>query len=105
MKRRKNKAAAATGLTAVILVIILLFFAVYYYNRALSVREEGRDLLYQLREGTVFRWSEEGITEYKEEGWSTYVIICRDQMEPLKKMSIHFTCEEEHLIMRFLPAA
>ena len=44
MKRRKNKAAAATGLTAVILVIILLFFAVYYYNRALSVREEGRDL-------------------------------------------------------------
>ena len=99
MKRRKNKAAAATGLTAVILVIILLFFAVYYYNRALSVREEGRDLLYQLREGTVFRWSEEGITEDKEEGWSTYVIICRDQMEPLKKMSIHFTCEEEHLIM------
>lgn len=82
-----------------ILVIILLFFAVYYYNRALSVREEGRDLLYQLREETVFRWSEEGITEYKEEGWSTYVIICRDQMEPLKKMSIHFTCEEEHLIM------
>lgn len=84
MKRRKNKAAAATGLTAVILVIILLFFAVYY-NRALSAREEGRDLLYQLREGTVYRWSEEGITEYKEEGWSTYVIICRDQMEPLKK--------------------
>ncbi len=54
MKRRKNKAAAATGLTAVILVIILLFFAVYYYNRALSVREEGRDLLYSSEGGPYF---------------------------------------------------
>ena len=98
MKRRKSRAAAAIGLTAVILVVILLFFG-FYHKRALSGKDEGRDLLYQLREGTVYRWSEEGITEDKADSWSTYIVVCGDQMEPLKKLCINFTRDEEHLIM------
>lgn len=60
-----------------------------------------RELLCQIQEDTVYRWTNDGIVSEQNGDWLTYIVDCSVQMEPLNQFSLNYTYNAEHLIVSF----
>lgn len=95
-----RKIAVILGAAVLAVIAVSSFYKLYRAGNWVG-EKNCRDLLYQAREGIVYRWTENGIVECEEDNWTTLTVRCDDQMESLKKLQVGYNYDGEHLIVSY----
>lgn len=81
--------------------LLILAVAAGAFFLSLQSGRNGRAILYQVRHDVYYSLVDGNIQENWDDSWNTYIVVVEDQFDEPDSMTLHFSRDEEHLILLY----